>query len=274
MNLFEGDCLDILPKIESASVDAVITDSPYPEVKRDYGCMTETAWMEMMQEIVRQSKRILKSTGSAVFILQPNSRKVGSMRTWLWEFLVWCGKEWNIVQDVYWWNHTTAPTVHSQRKHGLLRPSGKMCVWLGNPDCYRNQDAVLWSESEGNAAVNRENRMLRHLPSGQTMRKGRCAAVADERGGVTPFNVLPIANADSKSSAGVHGHGAGTPLKLADWWTRYICPPGGIVLDMFAGSGTMGLAAIQNQCNFIGIEKMPKYYKVMCERLSQQGLFA
>jgi hypothetical protein len=52
------------------------------------------------------------------------------MRPWLFEFMAkWC-REWNMVQDAWWWNHTTAPTVHCQRKYGLMRPSLKACVWV------------------------------------------------------------------------------------------------------------------------------------------------
>jgi site-specific DNA-methyltransferase (adenine-specific) len=76
-------------------------------------------------------------------------------------------------------------------------------------------------------------------------------------------------NGLSDRNAGAHGHGAGTPLALADWWTRYIVPPGGTVLDPFNGAGTMGIAAIQNGAHYIGIEKMQKYIEVSHERLAK-----
>jgi len=97
-----GDCLDILPTIPDASVDAVITDPPYPHIKRDYGTWTTKEWWEMVVEgVVPEVRRILKPTGSAVFILQPNSEKVGKMRGWLWEFMAWVCREWNMVQDAW-----------------------------------------------------------------------------------------------------------------------------------------------------------------------------
>jgi DNA modification methylase len=45
------------------------------------------------------------------------------------------------------------------------------------------------------------------------------------------------------------------------------CPQGGIVLDMFFGSGTTGLAAVRNFRNFIGIEINPEYKKMADRRL-------
>jgi len=43
---------------------------------------------------------------------------------------------------------------------------------------------------------------------------------------------------------------------------RYICPLGGTVADFFMGSGTMGIAAVQNGCSFIGIDKVPEYVDI------------
>ena len=270
MRVIEGDCLDVLPTLATASVDAVICDPPYPGIKRSYGYWTEAEWFALMNPVVEQCRRILKPTGSAVFVLQPNSERVGRMRTWLWEFMVKIGKEWGIVQDAWWWNCTMAPTVHCHRARGLMRPSVKACVWAGPESCWRDQGSVLWTESEGNAAQNRAERFLRKPASSLTMRKGRCAAVADERGGVTPFNLLPVPNADSQTSAGTYGHGAGTPLALLRWWTRYICPPGGLVLDPFAGSGTTGLAALAEGRDAVLIERIPEYVAIIHQRLDAE----
>lgn len=270
--LYLGDCLDILPTIKSESIDAIISDPPYPCIKREYGRLTEAEWWGLMMDVCRESRRVLKPEGSAVFILQPNSRTVGSMRGWLFRFQAWACDHWNMVQDAWWWNFTAPPTVHCNRDRGLMRPSVKACVWLGDPDCYRNQDAILWRESDKNKANRVGERLsndLKYHPSTMTMRNRRCAEVSGGRGGTTPFNLLPIANTDSANSAGANGHGAGTPLALAEWWTRYICPVGGTVLDPFMGVGTMGLAAIRLERDFVGIESFPAYFSIAERRINR-----
>lgn len=267
-----GDCLDVLRTLPAASVDAVITDPPYPMIKRDYGMLTEDEWWALMMGVCTEVRRVLKPTGSAVFILQPNSRKVGSMRGWLWRFMWWVTEEWNMVQDAWWWNIKAPPTVHARRTNGLMRPSVKPCIWAGNPNCYRRQDSILWTESDANRDLRLSGRAktnVEYQPSGHHFNKSSTVAVAVERGGVTPFNLLPYAAGNSTSDSGSYGHGAGTPLKLADWWTRYIVPPGGTVLDPFNGAGTMGVAALQNGANYIGIEKMQRYVDVSHERLAK-----
>lgn len=95
---------------------------------------------------------------------------------------------------------------------------------------------------------------------------------------MTPFNLLPIPNADSQTSAGANGHGAGTPLALTRWWTRYICPPGGTILDPFLGSGTTALAALAEGRRCVGVERIPEYAAVarkrVAEAMGKTGLFA
>ncbi len=276
--LHRGCCLDILPTLPDASVDAVITDPPYPEISRPYGRMTEADWHAMMRGVVAECRRILKPSGSAVFILQANQERVGRTRPWLWEFMAWTAREWNQVQDVWWWNFTKSPTVHCQRQRGLTRPSVKACVWLGEPDCYRNQDEVLWRTSQRNIAMRSAGRLLEYQTSGGSMRRARCGSASIERGGVTPFNLLPIANADSQSSAGANGHGAGTPFGICDWWVRYISPSDGVVCDPFMGSGTTGLAALKRGRSFVGIERDAGYFATAKMRIeaveSREPLFA
>jgi DNA modification methylase len=264
VRLLTGDCIEQMRTLDSGSIDAIITDPPYPEINRPYGRMTEAAWHELMRGVVAEAKRVLKPHGSAVFILQPNSETAGRMRPWLWEFMTFICREWNMVQDAWWWNFAAIPAFPCQRQYGLMRPSLKACVWAGPSDCFRNQEAVLWSPSVAALGMDRSDRMLRRHPSGHSTRPGRIAEIVAERGGVTPFNLLPVAG----NSAGTKGHPAATPLDLCRWWIRYLTPEKGVVLDCFSGSGTMGVAALAEGRGYVGVERDEHYMKIAQERLS------
>jgi len=93
---------------------------------------------------------------------------------------------------------------------------------------------------------------------------GRILQRCKDRGGSTPFNVTVVPNGDSHDGSG--GHGAATPLPLMRWWTKYICPKGGTMLDMFAGSGTAGVAAEAEGRNAILIERHPPYVELIKRR--------
>ena len=219
-------------------------------------------------DVVVECRRILKPKGSAVFIFQPNYEKIGQMRPWPWEFVAWAAKEWNLVQDVYWWSIDALPLAGTDRKYGLLRQSVKMCVWLGSPDCYRNQDAVLWTPSQAMSTKHRADHALRTGPSGRTYRNSTIARAADERGGTTPFNLLPIPT--GAQPGGAEHHPAATPYDVAAWWCKYILPPGGVLLDPFCGSGTMLVAGLDHGASkVIGIDKEKKYLAIAKRRITK-----
>jgi site-specific DNA-methyltransferase (adenine-specific) len=64
------------------------------------------------------------------------------------------------------------------------------------------------------------------------------------------------------------------PLDLMAYLCRLVTPPGGIVLDPFAGSGTTLKAAISEGFQAIGIERDPDYHAMAERRLNgaQLGL--
>jgi hypothetical protein len=274
VRLFLGDCRDWLPEIPTASVDCVVCDPPYPYIKREYGTWTEAEWLDLMRSVVAECRRILTPAGSAVFILQPNSERVGKMRLWLFDFVSWAGREWNLVQDAWWWNISTLP-VGGSNTAGLLRPSLKMCVWLGDPSCYRNQDDVLLEES----ASNRRDRKAEDFADKDDPSRRRSATEGPrdnfrrlrmrcvERGGTTPFNVLPFGS-DGRWNGGTDGHPASTPLRICEFWIRYLCPSGGTVCDPFLGSGTTALAALNLGRSFVGGEQHEPYYRIAERRIA------
>jgi DNA modification methylase len=125
---------------------------------------------------------------------------------------------------------------------------------------------VLCSPSAAIFARHRSDITLRQTPAGRTYRNSRIAQTASERGGTTPFNLLPIAT--GSNIGGAEGHPAVTPYSLAQWWCRYILPADGVLLDPFCGSGTMLLAGLdQGASKVIGIEKEGKYLKTAKKRI-------
>jgi hypothetical protein len=196
--LYLADCREVLPTLPAASFDLVFTDPPYPCIKRSYGTWTEAGWWELMRAVVPQCMRVLKPTGSAVFVLQPNSERVGKMRTWLWDFMSWVGREWGVVQDAYWWNPGALPVAGACRG-GLMRPSVRHLIWVGPPDCHRDQSAVLLPESDGNRYdrltrrfQSRENPSRRRTPTeGPRDNAERLRGGCAERGGGYPLQPDP-----------------------------------------------------------------------------------
>jgi DNA modification methylase len=75
--------------------------------------------------------------------------------------------------------------------------------------------------------------------------------------GANPGDVWAIATQVFKGA-----HFATFPEALAEKCIRPGCPPGGIVLDPFAGSGTTCVVAKRLGRHFIGIDLKPKYVAI------------
>lgn len=61
-------------------------------------------------------------------------------------------------------------------------------------------------------------------------------------------------------------HIAGKPVSVMEGLIR-ICPLGGAVLDPFMGSGTTGVACMNLDRSFVGIEIEPRYFDIACRRI-------
>lgn len=57
------------------------------------------------------------------------------------------------------------------------------------------------------------------------------------------------------------------PIKLMEYLVRLVTPIGGICLDPYMGSGTTGIICIQNEYQFIGIEKDKEYFDIAMKRI-------
>jgi len=65
-----------------------------------------------------------------------------------------------------------------------------------------------------------------------------------------------------------HENEAPFPEKLADYFVRSCCPPEGVVLDPFMGSGTTGAAALKSGRRFIGIDNRQSQVGLARRRLA------
>lgn len=64
------------------------------------------------------------------------------------------------------------------------------------------------------------------------------------------------------------------PLALARWLVGLITPPGGLVLDPFAGSASTGVGAVLEGRQFLGFEREGRYVDIACARLTHWAAIA
>ena len=55
------------------------------------------------------------------------------------------------------------------------------------------------------------------------------------------------------------------------WLVRLVTPPGGTVLDPFAGSGTTGIACALEGFDFLGVEREAEYVEIAERRIAHHA---
>ena len=73
--------------------------------------------------------------------------------------------------------------------------------------------------------------------------------------------------ARSKAIQDAKKHPTQKPIALMEWCLGFL-PESKTILDPFMGSGTTGVACMNLDRHFIGIEKDPEYFEIACKRIS------
>lgn len=90
---------------------------------------------------------------------------------------------------------------------------------------------------------------------------GAKASATDREEGTTH---LPVPDGQKRANF----HPTVKPTPLTRWLNGLICPPGGVILDPFMGSGSTGKAAMMDGFRFIGCEMTEKYAPIAEARVS------
>lgn len=102
-----------------------------------------------------------------------------------------------------------------------------------------------------------------------SMEKKDSPMVGYEDGG-TAARFFYCAKASKKDRGEGNDHPTVKPNALMRWLVRLVCPQGGTVLDPFMGSGSTGVACIQEGMRFVGIEMDEHYCEIANARCRKE----
>lgn len=276
-----GDSRELLARVESESVDLVITSPPFALLRqKSYGNEDQAQYVDWLLGFCRDVHRILKPTGSFVLDLGGAYEKGRPVRS-LYNYRVLirlCDElSFRLAEEFFWFNPAKLPSP---------------IEWV-NKRKIRAKDAVntVWWLSKGDfpkADVRRvlvpySARMLKLLedperfytpkkrPSGHDIG----SRFTGSNGGAIPSNLLEIPNTESNSvylrlckAAGIEGHPARFPERLPAFFVNLLTDPGDVVLDFFAGSNTTGAVAEAAGRRWVAFEASGEYLAASVFRFS------
>ncbi|SMO91946.1 DNA methylase [Melghirimyces algeriensis] len=149
----------------------------------------------------------------------------------------------------------------------LLKDGGSFCVftdWRMYPHLapalessgFRLQNMIVWNKSQMGLGrgFRPQHEIIIHLV------KGKPKFYDNKTGNViTEKRVSPTRRL----------HQTEKPVQLLAKLIRVITPPGGVVLDPFAGSGSTLVAAKREGFSFVGIERDPEYVEIAHIRVGE-----
>ena len=239
IRLLQGDCLTMLKEVAPASVDLVLCDPPYSSGGTHAGDRKASTTAKYTDRDYDGAAKLPAFSGDSM-----DQRSFTAFMRWVCSELRQKTREGGILEIFVDWRNLPAMTDAVQMAGWVWRG---VLVWdkgtsRNQPGRFRNDcEFVVWC-SNGD------------LPIDWKAAKG------------------------SKAMPGVY-HVPGVPPKQRVHQTEkpvellraliQICPRGGTVIDCFMGSGSTGVACVQEGRNFIGIELGDQYFETASRRIQE-----
>jgi site-specific DNA-methyltransferase (adenine-specific) len=234
IQLYHGDCLEVMKQIPSQSVDAIVCDLPYGVTKNPWDVVIpfDKLWTEY--------KRIIKDSGAILlFGSQPFTSLMVTSNLPMFRYsLVW---EKNKFSDF----------LNAKRKP--MKTNEDICVFYKkqptyNPQYWYSTPYTRWNTQE---AVDNQTNYGKHKEN----------FVESLDGKRLPTTVLKFNRVERPQ------HPTQKPVDLLEWLIKTYTNEGDVVLDNCMGVGSTGVACKNVGRNFIGIELDEKYYNLAHQKL-------
>jgi len=266
---YRGDSLALLPKVESESVDLVVTSPPYAlHFKKEYGNASAQEYVAWFMPFAREIKRVLKPTGSFVLNIGGSWTPGVPTRTlYLFRLLLALCDEvgFHLAQEFFWYNPAKmpAPAEWVNVRRIRVKDSVEYIFWLSKTAFPKADNAkVLQDYSPDMKRLIRRGIKATTRPSGHVIK----GTMSEDRGGSIPSNVIVCGNNESNSEyirqskqTGRKIHPARFPAELPRFFIQFLTDPNDTVLDVFAGSNTTGAVAERLGRRWLSFEKDRQY---------------
>jgi site-specific DNA-methyltransferase (adenine-specific) len=260
-----GDSRKVLADY-AGKVDLIVTSPPYADARRNhYDSIHPDKFVKWFLTFHEPFFNALKPAGSLV--LNIKDKVVDGVRhRYVWQTIeALSAHGWFAIDDYLWHKPNPMPGYWPTR----LSDGWEYCFHLSkSPRPYFNSDAVRKPIGDwvGSRLTKLGKNDLTRQNSGNASGFGRDISKWIGKETVLPSNVISLALVGKN-----RGHPAVFPVDLPLFFIKLLCPPDGLVVDPFAGSGTTGLAAISQNRRCLLIDNNASYCQVAQRRLSEEA---
>ena len=152
-------------------------------------------------------------------------------------------------------------------KRAAFHPSDQLGRWPAN--VLLDEEAARMLDEQSGVSGEKKRVLNRHgarASDGWGLKAESKGITHADSGGASRFFYVAKPSASERDGS---EHPTMKSIALMRWLVRLVTPTGGIVLDPFLGSGTTGIAALQEGFKFIGLEKEPSYVEIAERRIAK-----
>tara|TARA_R110000823_G_scaffold173505_1_gene306149 strand:+ start:178 stop:912 length:735 start_codon:yes stop_codon:yes gene_type:complete len=239
IDLILGDCLEVMKTIEDKSIDSIICDPPYGTTSCKWDSVID---FELMWD---QLNRIIKPNGAIVlFGSEPFSSalRISNIKNYKYDWV------WEKSRPANFMNAKFQPMkyhenilVFSQKRHKYYPIKFKGDKSHASKP--RSGKSNIYSIKNNNNGVD----------------------ISDMK---NPKSVISIKSTDSTRNL----HPTQKPIALMEYLIKTYTNEGETVLDFTMGSGSTGLACLNTNRNFIGIEMDENYFNIAKKRIKENPI--
>ena len=240
VELYNGDCLIEMNKIKDKSIDLILCDLPYGS--------TQCSWDSIIpfDKLWEQYNRVLKENGLVVLFSSGlfTIDLINSNRKDFKYKLIW---------------KKNVPTGMSSAKYRPMKYYEEICVFYKKKGTYNPQ--MKPREGVGKACYNYDHYCgdSNHVSYEKVKKKYDPNWV--QPSDILEFNVVPNRNGKV--------HPTQKPIELLEWLIKTYSNENDLVLDNTMGSGSTGVACVNLNRAFIGIEMDKSYFDIAEKRIRE-----
>jgi len=267
-----GDSLELLNQLDAESVDLVITSPPFSlQREKTYGNVDQEKYVDWLLAFCKKVYLVLAPTGSLVIDLGGAYQSKKPIRSlYNYRFLIRMCDElgFQLAEEFFWFNPSKLPSpIEWVNKQKIRAKDSVNTVWWLSKSDHPKADVrrvlIPYSDRMKKLHENPDKYYKpKKRPSGHNIGTG----FATDNGGAIPSNLLQLPNSDSSSQylrlckdLNIKAHPARFPIKLPKFFIEFLTEPDDLVLDIFAGSNTTGLAAEITRRRWIAFEQEKQY---------------
>lgn len=236
IELWQGDCLELMKNIPDGFVDMVLCDLPYGTTRNKWDSIIP------LDRLWKEYKRVVKKNGAIVlFSAEPFTSLLITSNIQLFRY------------DLIWSKTQGSDFLNANRKP--LRSHENICVFYKKKPTYNPQ------KTEGKPYK---------AKSGETTSYnfGKFNGnhhTENKDGKRFPLSVLRFSGEHNRGKQ----HPTQKPTDLLEWLIKTYTDGGATVLDNSMGSGSTGVACVNTDRHFIGIELDEGYFNIAKKRIEE-----